>query len=255
MNKHCFATILVALFIAGTHSSAQRIQTALSVFDNQNLGSVLFFGLDANATDGIDTALAESEFPPQHPGSGMHAALQLPPPIDWSYRDYRKLTQEPVIVKEFRIEVQYASQRGNTPIVFKWEYPLAKGIDSIVIVDRKSNGLRAKFALDAKRRFEVNDDISDSFLARAYYRNSPSDVAEEAADKSGVFPNPAGEFITISGISAGESLAFVTIGGNVLPLQPSDTKRISVAGLPPGVYGVCAVSGSVMRYIGTFVKQ
>lgn len=258
MKLQLLAAISALFFTVGYSSYAQtRIETRLLIVDNNNIGVSVYFGLDTAATDGINSALGESEFFPSHPPSGMHAAIQFPPPgNEWCYRDYRKLVQGQYITKEFRIEVQSAPLRDNSPINFNWDFPLAKGIDSIVIVDRKTNGVRAKFYLDFKRKFVVSDDQSDSFIARAYYHIDAVGVEEDvaSADHAELSPNPATDVLAVSTIKDYEHVEIISVDGRVY-IPELNGNSISIQNMPTGVYAVIAAGINGKRSLGTFVKQ
>lgn len=247
--------ILVFVFtiIATSYLPAQHIQTVLSVVDAANTGSQLYFGLDSAATDQRDSSMGESE-KPGHPPGGMHALLLLPTG-ELCYRDFRKLTGAPYINKEFRVEVQQFAARNKAPINFKWDYPLEKGIDSIIIYDRKTEGEKVRFSLDTRRKFVVYDDISDSFIIQAYYSFGPTNVREELVKNDLIYPNPADNSLVVQGIAKDDILEIYAMNGQTHRLQATDNNIVYVTDLSAGVYSVSVLGTNGKRFIGMFVKR
>ncbi|MCL1942650.1 MAG: leucine-rich repeat protein [Candidatus Azobacteroides sp.] len=65
-----------------------------------------------------------------------------------------------------------------------------------------------------------------------------------------VFPNPATDYITISGLQGGETLYFYTIGGQLLFSRQAagETERIAVGHLPAGLYFV-KTGGKTLKWV------
>ncbi|GAB1430080.1 hypothetical protein MASR2M18_09130 [Ignavibacteria bacterium] len=245
--------VCVLTIIATSYLPAQHIQTVLSVVDVADIGSHLYFGLDTSATDLRDSSMGESE-KPGHPPGGMHALFILPSG-EMCYRDFRKLFAVPTLTREFRVEVQPFAARDKAPINFKWDYPLEKGIDSIIIYDRKTEGKKVRFSLDTRRKFVVYDDISDSFIIQAYYSFGPTDVREDLVKNDAPFPNPADNYLFIQGVAKGDVLEISTMNGQTYSLQTTDDNTAYVSELPAGIYSVAVIGTNGKRLAGMFVKR
>ena len=105
---------------------SQTVVDSITVADGVGGSTVLKFGLDPTATDGIDVALGESLLPPFPPAGAFEARLFLPENgfsgTAASRKDFRFMDSIPYSgTKEFRLAYQPGT--GSTAITFTWNLP------------------------------------------------------------------------------------------------------------------------------------
>ena len=94
MKRAIFLLILFAGFVTEALSQNPVLSIRLNVADNAGGAQDLFFGLDKNATNGLDAGLGENELPP-FPPTGVFEArfigndIGIPALGLGTYRDYR----------------------------------------------------------------------------------------------------------------------------------------------------------------------
>lgn len=185
--------ILVLILTISTGCSAQFIKMNLGIADDATTASPVTFGVHPDATDTRDIALGEIELP-GFPIQTLFAAFRLPNTEETQigYFDYRKRSDSLTFMRTYRLEFA-PYRKGKAKII--WTYPLPPGIDSVRIIDRRSNGTNVNFVLDNAQQFIIQNEFWDSFLVYAYYNNSTVSVPESSEQIfSPVFY--AGHFIT-----------------------------------------------------------
>lgn len=171
-----FVIIIVAL---NNSTSAQFIKMNLGIVDDATTASPVTFGVHPDATDGRDIALDENELPPFDPPGTLFAAFQWPvtEEIQKGYVDYRKRSDSATFKRTYRLEFG-PYRKGKAKII--WTFPLPQGIDSVRIIDRRSNGVNVNFVLDNKQEFVIQNELWGSFLIFAYFNNSTVSVQENS---------------------------------------------------------------------------
>lgn len=171
--------ILVLILTISNSGSAQFIKMNLGIADDATTASPVTFGVHQDATDGRDISLNENELPAGGLGfpPNLFAAFRWPnsEEIQLSYEDYRKRSDSATFKRMYRLEFG-PSRKGKAKII--WTYPLPPGIDSVRIVDRRSNGINVNFLLDNAQQFIIQNEFWDSFLLYAYFNNSTVRVSE-----------------------------------------------------------------------------
>lgn len=113
--------IFILLMILGsTVMLGQAVSIPLTVTDNSGGSLQLFFGLDPNATDGIDGALSENVLPPMPPAGVFDARFNLTA-TEASHKDYKLGNSDSFLSKIY--ELQYQVGNGTT-ITINWSLPL-----------------------------------------------------------------------------------------------------------------------------------
>jgi len=155
-----------------------HIELRFTVSDELSSGITLRCGIDSMATDGIDPSLGE--FPlPGHPPSGFHAAWEIVTDGigDLSYTDFRPYsdTASEHFYREYSLNVSPKLAGRGDLIIFRWEYPFPRGIDSVVVSDRLQGAL-VRFAFGPAGADTISGSYAEleRFLVRVYY--TPSQV-------------------------------------------------------------------------------
>lgn len=155
-----------------------HIELRFTVSDELSAGITLRCGIDSIATDGIDPSLGE--FPlPGHPPSGFHAAWEIVTEGigDLSYTDFRPYpdTASEHFFREYSLNVSPKLAGRGDMIIFRWEYPFPRGIDSVVVSDRLQGAL-VRFAFGPTGADTITGSYAEleRFLVRVYY--TPSKV-------------------------------------------------------------------------------
>lgn len=84
--------LAISLIICSLHAQSPLVAIPVSVADSAGVSATLTFGLDSNATDGLETKLGEQYLPPLPPAGAFDARFILPACTDASSKDFRKGT-------------------------------------------------------------------------------------------------------------------------------------------------------------------
>jgi len=164
------------LFFVVTLVTAQErphIELRFLVSDELNAGVTLRCGIDSTATDGIDPTLGE--FPlPGHPPSGFHAGWEIVSNGigDLSYTDIRPYPDSTVehFYRDYSLNISPRFAGRGDLLIFRWDYPLPKGIDSVVVMDRLQGALvRFQFGPSRMDTLRGSNAELERFLVRVYY--------------------------------------------------------------------------------------
>lgn len=125
MKQYTLTLLFIVIFYSSSFNQTQSaFHLDLVVTDNSSTPKTLTFGLDPNATDGIDTALGENELPPFPPPGGFEARFYLPKDnflgTSSSWTDIRQAAFPFTGQKEYRIRYQPSS---GTSIIISWNFP------------------------------------------------------------------------------------------------------------------------------------
>ncbi len=169
----CFLVAIALLAQEQPH-----IELRFTVRDERSSAITLRCGIDSTATDGIDPSLGE--FPlPGHPPSGFHAAWEIVTDGigDLSYADFRPYPASggEHFYREYSLNVSPKLAGRGDLLIFRWEYPFPRGIDSVVVSDRLQGAL-VRFAFGPKGADTISGSYAEleRFLVRVYY--TPSQV-------------------------------------------------------------------------------
>jgi len=136
-------TILFMLFLS-VYNFAQSPQVSIPITINDGAtgSQVLYFGLDATATDGIDASLGEAVLPPLPPTGVFDARLNLPNGTESSLKDYRSGSNSFSGAKEYKLQYQVGT---GTVINVLWNFMpgvtgVLKDLFGGVIVNQSMSG-------------------------------------------------------------------------------------------------------------------
>jgi 5-hydroxyisourate hydrolase-like protein (transthyretin family) len=118
---------LIFVFFFTPFIYSQIVFDSIKVSDEAGASKVLYFGIDPDATDGIDIQFGESDLPPFPPMGAFEARFQLPAQNYYafsSHKDFRKADVTLYIPftgqKQFRIKYQPGD---GTVIKISWNFP------------------------------------------------------------------------------------------------------------------------------------
>ncbi len=124
MRKLISILSFVLLYIAVVYGQAVNIP--ITVSDNAGFTSDLYFGLDLDATDGLDASLGELDLP-GFPPSGYAAAWLYPNFTTMSYWDYRAPVPPNPAAFPFTGTISYTVRLQNdvtaNPMTVSWNLP------------------------------------------------------------------------------------------------------------------------------------
>jgi hypothetical protein len=215
--------ILAFLLFASTVFAQPKphIELAFSIGD-ETKHIVLRCGIDSLATEGLDLQLGEYPIP-GHPPDGFHAGWEITTDgiTDLSYVDFRPY---PDIAPQERFSVTYGLNvspkfygRGDL-LIIAWEYPLPRGIDSVVMTDR-AGGAIARVVFGPQRADTIRGSAVEleRFLVRVYY--SPARAASVALPiESGAFASGFGEIVVPLPQSPAD-VQLYTLTGKQFPIE------------------------------------
>jgi hypothetical protein len=114
--------LLLALFliVCSLHAQSPLVAVPVSVSDSTGVSAALTFGLDSNATDGLETKLGEQYLPPLPPAGAFDARFILPAGTDASSNDFRKGT--PFFNGSVVYEMQFQPSAGSF-VQIAWNMP------------------------------------------------------------------------------------------------------------------------------------
>jgi hypothetical protein len=191
--------ILLIILFAGLANAALAQNPALSVrlnvADNAGGAQDLFFGLDKNATNGLDAGLGENELPP-FPPTGVFEARFIGNDIGMTalglgtYRDYR--TGDLSFNGTMTHEIKYQASAGGSSVQISWFFP--KGVTGVL--QDLLGGVVVNQAMSANGSYTVANLAIDKLKLTITYNNVMTAVREAAASTPAAFalwqnyPNP-----------------------------------------------------------------
>jgi hypothetical protein len=177
------------LFSQDTPGAVYQINITDSV-DSRNL----VFGIDAKATDTIDTNLGEQNLPPFPPAGGFEARFILPKNnfsgVLSSYKDLRNANFPYTGQKEYRLKYQTGS---GTTIIISWNFPVNV---TGSLKDEPTSGTIINVNLTGIGKYTVTDpSVFDQLKMMISYNNVPASLSEENLIPSSLilkqnYPNP-----------------------------------------------------------------
>jgi hypothetical protein len=194
MNQIILALLIVVAYTSFSFNQTQsEFNLNLVINDNSSTPKTLTFGLDPNATDGIDTSLGENELPPFPPPGGFEARFYLPQDnflgTSSSWTDIRQATFPFTGQKEYRVRYQPG---GGSTIIISWNFPqnVTGRLQDIVL------GTLIDVNMTGQSSFEVlNPTGFDRLKMLINYNNVVSGIADEFYNPNEFilyqnFPNP-----------------------------------------------------------------
>jgi len=195
MKRAIFLIILFAGLVTEALSQNPALNIRLNVADNAGGAQDLFFGLDKNATNGLDAGLGENELPP-FPPTGVFEARFIGSDINMpalglgTYRDYRAgdLSFNGVMTHEIRYQVNTAGSAAT----ISWFFP--KGVTGAL--QDLFGGAVVNQAMSNNGSYTVTNLAVDKLRVTITYNNVMTAVRDAAASTPVTFallqnyPNP-----------------------------------------------------------------
>ncbi len=182
-----YILFIMLLFAASAHlqaSQAKRVETIISLKnENGDIASVIF-GLDSTATKGLDASLGEFAIPGFPPSpSGLQAFLTFEDSGSGvlSYKDYRPFRSTSSFNDTFQLVMTPSTDASRgSKIVFLWAYPTDPNIDSIIISDQLG-GVIKRFKLDKREADTIkgNEQNLESYRIIVFYNIKVVSVDDE----------------------------------------------------------------------------
>ncbi len=252
------------LFFVVTLATAQErphIDFRFLVSDELSAGLTLRCGIDSSATDGIDPALGEYPLP-GHPPSGFHAGWEIESNGigDLSYTDIRPYPDSTVehFYRDYSLNISPRFAGRGDLLIFRWDYPLPKGIDSVVVMDRLQGAL-VHFQFGSSRTDTLRGSVAEleRFLVRVYY--SPARMLtmnDQPRTQLHLLSSSDGEIVIPLLVQPMKVLLYTLMGKyvDVTPRVEVNTLHLPVHHLPAGWYVLVLsfLDGTRIEY--TFVR-
>lgn len=185
--------VSIVLFLCIAERGVSQNLDLTFIDNNSPKPLTLTMGFRSGATLGIDTVFGEKELPPFQPVGTGHAVLVMDldksrtysSSIDlYAYKDIRSM--EPInIADTFWIALSPWTQ-DRKQMEFSWNWPLDKGLDSIVIMDK--GGIAFKTTLNLSKSIIIKpNDLGvgiitiENFYVIMYRSKSVNDIEKEAS--------------------------------------------------------------------------
>lgn len=179
---------------------------------------------------------------------------------DWKKLNEKEYTYDPqgneVLMGYYKnIEIR-TGYIGNVPVYeslgFKLSYYLETKYDEKNRILHQSE-TDVKYTIKNKEGGKITVDVAENlqWKTSCYYANETNIEFLSAKMEIAVFPNPASEQITISGLRSGDTFYFYSFNGQLLFYQEatSNSETVSVGHLPTGNYFVKTSNGDVVKWI------
>jgi len=195
MKRVIFFIILFTGLVNEALAQNPALSIRLNVADNAGGAQNLFFGLDKNATNGLDTGLGENELPP-FPPSGVFEARFIGNDIGMpvlglgTYRDYR--TGDLSYNGTMTHEIKYQVNTAGSSVKISWFFP--KGVTGVL--QDLFGGAVVNQAMSDTGNHTVTNLAVDKLKLTITYNNVMTAVREAAASTPAAFallqnyPNP-----------------------------------------------------------------
>ncbi|MBI2794947.1 MAG: T9SS type A sorting domain-containing protein [Ignavibacteria bacterium] len=245
-NEHKKSSIYgILLLVAGTQVLfAQTVEFPL-FFKNLSPGASTERKFTVSAhpdgTDSLDTQLGETEIPSIPLPGGIFYVWSVAPisePLWLSPKEVRKLR-----IGEKHLEIYDIRINWNGGILeISWPYPIPSFIDSIYVVDGKSdypdNIISEK--IQPGTMITTDNPAFDRFNIMVWYNAVQTSVEEnDNIEVLRLWPNPATSEISIySDLGTGNEVDILDINGRVVKnlVMASPLQTISISDLPSGIF-------------------
>jgi hypothetical protein len=179
----------------------------------------LIFGVEAGATDAIDTLLGEFEVPNHPPQPQLSAFFIIPDKSNGtvSYIDLRGVPAEEKFYREYEFDIQ----RGYPGRLYiQWTLLPSDKVDSAVLCDIYTGDL-VRFDMMKTNKAEIAAEPSGirRFYIKIWYNKNTTDYYDEDLNKSvdfDIFPNPAEDKLYLKYIGDNFSYKIYTIIGRCI---------------------------------------
>lgn len=195
MKRIIFLVMLFAGIVTAALAQNPALNVRLNVADNAGGAQDLFFGLDKNATNGLDTGLGENELPP-FPPTGVFEVRFIGTDIGMpalglgAYRDYR--AGDLSFNGTMTHEIKYQANAGGSAVKISWFFP--QGVTGVL--QDLFGGVVVNQAMSNNGSYTVTNLAVDKLKLTITYNNVTTTVGDAAASTPATFallqnyPNP-----------------------------------------------------------------
>lgn len=240
MMRMRFLALMLMVAVAQAAQQQPHLELPFLIGD-ENQSIALRCGIDSMATDGLDLQLGEYPIP-GHPPDGFHAAWEITTDdiTDLSYADFRPYpdTSTEHFAVEYSLNVTPKFSGRGDLLIFAWDYPLPRGIDSVVVTDRLG-GVLARIAFGPQRTDTLRGTTAEleRFTVRVHYTPARASSVEVPAEHA--LPRLIGDELSLPLPLAPSVVAFYAVDGRAVTLPCSydgASVRCNIRGLNNGWY-------------------
>ena len=209
--------IIAILFTSQLFAGYDDLATRLYIHTKEGYSlDALVFGINADATNYLDTALGEAELPPFPPPEGIHAGFMFldttQDQIIMSYKDLRPYPEN--IGDTVKYVLQVMKGAGDI-ITFSW-HPLGPEITSAVIVDKMTQGTLVSVNMKDSSKATIDNEFIERFEIWVVYEPTTSVEKTENFTDLNVLPVEFTDRITIKGDTKYVSYKIYNINGSLV---------------------------------------
>lgn len=231
-----YKLILILIFSASTLMAQYDFERRIYLENElEQTFDSLRFGLNENATYGIDLELGEKEYPNLgFPAGVFHGFffLEIDGAFAAVYRDYRPIADE----DEFMVEHTIKTYKGLGETIFlSWEN-LPEFVDSAVIVDKA--GFNMINMLDSTHGTIFDAWARDIVKMKIWYNKNLSSIKNIEHSIVTIFPNPSSNYVQVNSNLLFSEYKIYDLLGNIQSKGKiiDENQKIYVDMLNKGIY-------------------
>lgn len=234
--------LITAFVLTGMYANAQMVELPLTFTNVTPIDQKSFqftFAADPKGSSELDTILSEREIPSVPPPAGVYFVYTVPPSSEYlwlSPKDIRKLRGGVHFREDYDVYVLWTG--GQLDVT--WPSTLPPLVDSAYLTDAWSdfpdNFNRVK--IEPGKSFTTDNPAMTRLKVLVWYNGTTTAVDQYIVGSLAVFPNPATEAITITGLDVGARVSLISTQGSEMMFVVGHGTECSmdISGLPMGLY-------------------
>lgn len=260
MKTFIIVILLTALSVVS--SNAEEYKGLINLTMTNNFGQSntgLICGVDEGATNGLDSALGEVDYP-GHPLQQFSVYYTFSDSVKYegdttwytehyfSKKDIRPVQPVNVFTDTFNLDIQWGQ---SDSITVSWTGVDNPFVQSAVIQDPL--GFQYKTDMKTESKFTFFDLFTDKLRVIVTFNKFPSSVAKQAEKNVQIYPNPTSNLVKIQSETK-YIFELYDNAGNVIMKGDTRQGALNLEHISAGVYTIVLIDNSGTRLVRRIIK-